>query len=53
MKYTIKQKGTQGKPYWVVVNENDRVANGFKHPTEKSAEIHCRNLNAFCGGNKS
>ena len=49
MRYTVKQKGTTDKTYWVVVDDKNRVANDFKHQTEKAAEIHCRNLNAFCG----
>ena len=27
MKYAVKQKGTTDKPYWVVVDSNDRIAN--------------------------
>lgn len=50
MKYRVKK--SQDKKKWIVVDEDQRIANDCLHGTEKEADRHCEALNAFFGGDK-
>ena len=49
MKYKVEGRVERKKEVWVVVDENGRVANGFKHKEKGEAEKHCLALNSFFG----
>ena len=43
-----KKAGKRGQ-WYVVICPGGAIANNYWHPTEKSANRHCENLNAFWG----
>jgi hypothetical protein len=52
-RYTVERieekAGKRKRVYsWIVRCPDGSIANDFHHPTEKSAQRHCDNCNAFC-----